>query len=111
LVYSVTSRSSYDEIESFRDQIIRTKDLDDVPFVICGNKCDLEHEREVTTSEAKDLGKLWGVPTIEASAFTRTNVDEAFFQLVREIRKQQFKYKVSDKDKKKQKKIVKCSLL
>jgi len=88
LVYAITSRSSFDEISSFRDQILRVKDKDKVPMVLVGNKCDLESERQVTTSEGQELAKTFGCPFFESSAKTRVNVEESFYGLVREIRKQ-----------------------
>jgi GTPase KRas protein len=47
----------------------------------------LEDERQVTTQEASALAKSWAVPFFEASALARINVEESFFELVREIRK------------------------
>ena len=88
LVYAITSRSSFDEISSFRDQILRVKDKDKVPVVLVGNKCDLESERQVTTNEGNDLARSFGCPFLETSAKTRINVEDSFFNLVREIRKE-----------------------
>ena len=85
-VYAVTSRSAFDEITSFREQILRVKDEDKVPMVLAGNKCDLEEERQVTTVEGQDLAKSFGCPFYETSAKARINVEEAFYELVREIR-------------------------
>merc|ERR1712072_1093341 len=85
-VFAITSRSSFDEITSFREQILRVKDEDKVPMVLAGNKCDLEDERQVTTAEGQDLAKGFGCPFFETSAKSRINVEEAFYQLVREIR-------------------------
>jgi len=87
LTYAITSRSSYDEINTFREQITRVKDKSTVPMVLCGNKCDLQNERQVPTAEATELAKQWGMPLFETSAKARINVEEAFFQLVREIKK------------------------
>jgi GTPase KRas protein len=56
-------------------------------FSILGNKCDLENEREVTSQEGKDLSKSLGCPFLETSAKARINVEEAFYEVVREIRK------------------------
>jgi len=89
LTYAITSRQSFDEINVFREQIHRVKDADHVPIVLAGNKCDLDNERQVTTAEATALAKQWNVPLYETSALARINVEEAFFQLVREIRKDQ----------------------
>ena len=55
LVYSITSRSSFEEIRTFHQQILRVKDRDWFPVVLVGNKCDLEHERVVATSEGEEL--------------------------------------------------------
>ncbi len=41
VVYAINSRDAFDEVTTFRDQILRVKDADKVPMVICGNKCDL----------------------------------------------------------------------
>merc|ERR1712225_83155 len=49
-VYAITSRSSFEEITAFREQILRVKDADAVPIMICGNKCDLESERQVSAA-------------------------------------------------------------
>lgn len=48
LVYSITSRQSFEEISTFQQQILRVKDKDYFPMVVVGNKCDLENEREVS---------------------------------------------------------------
>ena len=48
LVYSITSRSSYEEILTFQQQILRVKDKDYFPIIVVANKCDLEAERQVT---------------------------------------------------------------
>jgi GTPase KRas protein len=34
LVFAITSRSSFDEIASFREQILRVKDKDKVPMIL-----------------------------------------------------------------------------
>lgn len=57
MVYSITSRSSFDEINAFREQILRVKDKDTVPMVLAGNKCDLATERQVTTNEGQELAR------------------------------------------------------
>jgi GTPase SAR1 family protein len=38
IVYSVTNPSSFHEVSQFRDQILRAKDVDNVPIVIVANK-------------------------------------------------------------------------
>lgn len=87
LVYSITSRDSFEEIVQFQQQILRVKDKDYFPLVVVGNKCDLEHDRQVSAEEGKSLAASFGCPFKETSAKTRMNVDEAFHELVREIRR------------------------
>ena len=47
LVYSITSRNSFSEINALYQQILRMNYQDDVPTIIVANKCDLEYERQV----------------------------------------------------------------
>jgi len=107
LVFSVTDRSSFDEIPKFNSQILRVKDKEEFPMVLVGNKCDLEGERTVSTAEAQEVARNMKLPYLEASAKTRINVDLAFFDLVRAIRTAQF---VPEKENKKKKK-KKCTIL
>lgn len=53
---------------------------------VVGNKCDLP-TRSVDRKQATDVGKSYGIPFVETSAKTRMGVDDAFYTLVREIRK------------------------
>jgi GTPase SAR1 family protein len=49
LVYSIDNRQSFEEIQTFEQQILRVKDKDYFPMIVVGNKCDLESHREVST--------------------------------------------------------------
>jgi GTPase KRas protein len=55
-----------------------------VPVV--GNKCDLP-TRTVELTQAQEVAKQYMIPFVETSAKTRLGVDDAFYTLVREIRK------------------------
>jgi len=87
LVYSIASRRSFEEIKTLQRQILDVKDRDYWPIVLVGNKCHLEDERQVSKLEGQGLSRLLGCPFLEVSAKTRINIDEAFFTLVREIRR------------------------
>ncbi|MCJ1275832.1 Ras GTPase [Puttea exsequens] len=87
LVYSITSRQSFEEILTFQQQILRVKDKDYFPIIIVGNKCDLGSEREVSLQEGENLARQFGCAFIETSAKSRINVDNAFYDIVREIRR------------------------
>lgn len=86
LVFAVNSVKSFEDISSYREQIKRVKDAEEVPMVMVGNKCDLS-TWGVQMNEAREVAKQYGIPLVETSAKTRMNVDEAFFALVREIKK------------------------
>ena len=55
-------------------------------MVLVGNKCDLP-TRNVDMNNAREQARHYGIPFIETSAKTRMGVDDAFYTLVREIRK------------------------
>jgi len=87
LVYSITSRQSFEEIMVFQQQILRVKDKDYFPIIVVGNKCDLEGERQVSKQEGEALAHSFNCKFIETSAKSRINVDNAFYDIVREIRR------------------------
>ena len=65
---------------------MRVKSDETIPFILVGNKCDLNEKRQVSQSHAQDRADSWKVPYVETSAKTRENVDKVFFDLMREIR-------------------------
>ncbi|KAI8372127.1 ras family-domain-containing protein [Blakeslea trispora] len=87
LVYSITSRMSFDEIDTFFQQISRVKDKDRFPMVLVANKCDLEMDRQVSVQEGEELAERYGCHFVETSAKLRINVDAAFHEVVRDIRR------------------------
>jgi len=90
LVYTITSQQSFSEMQKFYQAILRTKDMDKVPLVIAGNKCDLRDSNDpnqVLTSQAEEQAKAWGCPFYETSAKEKIMNEECFYQVVREIRK------------------------
>ncbi|KAJ9588652.1 hypothetical protein L9F63_018065, partial [Diploptera punctata] len=87
LVFAVTDKASFDEMYKFHRQILRVKDRDEFPMLMVGNKADLEHQRVVSTMDAQNLSRQLKIPYIECSAKLRMNVDQAFHELVRIVRK------------------------
>ncbi|KAI9320650.1 small GTPase superfamily [Dichotomocladium elegans] len=86
LVYSITSRSTFERVERFRDQIFRVKEVDRVPLILVGNKCDKVTEREVSREEGFQMGRRLNCEFIETSAKTCVNVERSFYTVVRNIR-------------------------
>ena len=109
LVYSITSRASFSRIKKFHSQIQRVKDSSiagsptasyltspmsppsgtgPAPVMLVGNKSDRVTEREVSTQEGSALAKEMGCDFVEASAKNCINVEKAFYEVVRSLRRQ-----------------------
>ncbi|KAJ6444067.1 Ras-related protein RSR1 [Purpureocillium lavendulum] len=94
LVFSITSPSSLTELAGLREEIIRIKDDENVPMVIVGNKADLEEARVVPRAKGFSISQKWGAPYYEASARTKTNVDEVFVDLCRQMLRKDDDYNI-----------------
>ncbi|KAK2612383.1 RAS2 protein [Conoideocrella luteorostrata] len=106
LVYSISSRSSFTRIKRFHHQIQRVKESCasspsypgspiaaaspqmPVPIMLVGNKSDRVTEREVSTQEGHALARELGCEFVEASAKNCINVEKAFYDVVRILRRQ-----------------------
>lgn len=99
LVYSVTSRTSFDELLTYYQQIQRVKDSDYVPVLVVGNKSDLEEERQVSYEDGLHMAQHMSAPFLETSAKQAINVEEAFYTLVRLVRDEGGAYHQSGKRK------------
>lgn len=86
-IFSITEEESLNAAHELREQILRVKNDDRIPFVLVGNKADLEDRRVVSVEQAKELAASWRVPYIETSAKTRHNVDVVFNQLLMDIKR------------------------
>jgi len=87
LVYSVTSRNSFDMIQIVHDKISNFSGMTDIPCVIVGSKCDLEQSRQVDTTEGMELAKTNKAAWVETSAKNNLNVNKVFELCLAEIEK------------------------
>jgi len=85
LVYSIIAQSTFNDLPDMKDQILRVKELDRVPMVLVGNKCDLADERIITTEQGDEMAKKFGARLLEASAKTKTNIENIFIDLIKQI--------------------------
>jgi|UniRef100_A0A914PT33 Ras-related protein R-Ras2 len=87
LVFSITSRETLDYVVKLHRHIDRLRDRDNFPMILIGNKCDLNDERQISMEEASTVARELNVPYLECSAKFRKNVDQAFHDLARLVRK------------------------
>lgn len=85
LVYSVTSRRSFDRLPIFYNAIRRNRREVNPIIILVGNKSDKESEREISKEEGQAKAKEMRIPFIETSAKTASNVDCAFGDVLQMI--------------------------
>lgn len=84
LVYDITDRNSFDNINNWLNEIKKHAGPSVVKYLV-GNKCDLEEERVVSKKEAKEFADNLGISWMETSAKERINIDDSFMGLTKEI--------------------------
>jgi len=87
LTYSIASRESFQNLESWLKQLNDADDLSKKPIIIVGNKSDLEATREVSKDEGKQFADNHGYHFFETSAKTAENVKEAFDDIFEQLYK------------------------
>ncbi|KAJ1548294.1 hypothetical protein HK405_003783 [Cladochytrium tenue] len=123
-VFSLVEPDSLARAADFRDHVVRVLDDEHVPFVLVGNKADLVPGFDpaaaaasaaapptapsggavapavppscALAADARATAARWRCPYVEASAKTRTNVDEAYHVLLRLVRDRKEAAEASD---------------
>ncbi|PMD34296.1 ras-domain-containing protein [Hyaloscypha variabilis F] len=97
LVYSICERSSFTRVSRFHHQIMSVKGVVGArpPVMLVGHHYHEDeegnferHDREVSIQEGQALGKELGCDFVEASAQNCINVEKAFYDVVRALRRQ-----------------------
>ena len=84
-VYDITEKNTLDHITGLLNSD-DLRDLNKVPKILVGNKCDLEDERKIKTEEGEKLANENRMKFIETSAKDSTNVTEAFNILLKDVK-------------------------
>jgi len=87
LVYSITSRNSFNMIQVVHDKIVDFCGVTKIPCVIVGSKCDLGAARQVDSRDGEELAKTNDCAWIETSAKDNINVGKVFELCLQEIEK------------------------
>ena len=85
LVYDVTNEKSFENVRNWI-QRIELNSSTGVETFLLGNKCGMKEERKVSKEEGEELAVEYGMKFMEIDAKSSTNIEEAFFTLVRDIR-------------------------
>ncbi|KAG5440506.1 hypothetical protein PCK2_000440 [Pneumocystis canis] len=82
VVYDVTDEDTFNNVKQWLQEIDRHA-CETVNKLLVGNKCDMTDKRMVETSCAKEFADGLGIPFLETSAKSSTNVEEAFLTMSR----------------------------
>jgi len=88
LVFDLTRSKTLQELEFWKTEFEQHAEIetDSFPFVVLGNRADLEHERQVNQDDAIAWCKNYGnIKYFETSAKTGLNVETAFRTLTSEV--------------------------
>ncbi|XP_073217798.1 ras-related protein Rab-26 isoform X3 [Lepidochelys kempii] len=90
LLYDVTNRASFDNIQAWLTEIHEYAQQD-VVLMLLGNKVDSTQDRVVKREDGEKLAKEYGVPFMETSAKSGLNVDLAFTAIAKELKHRSMK--------------------
>ncbi|OMJ79838.1 hypothetical protein SteCoe_20034 [Stentor coeruleus] len=85
VVYDVTNRETFNNVKNWMGEISRYAS-ENVNRLLIGNKCDCDTKRAVSTEEGKEFADSLGIPFMETSAKTSSNVEQSFFRMASEIK-------------------------
>ncbi len=81
-VFAHDNRVSFENIkkwlDNFRDNNHSIDFNKDFPAYLVGNKCDLEHKRQVSNENGKELASKYGIQFLETSAKETVNIEKLF---------------------------------
>lgn len=86
LVYDITNEKSFDNIKNWIRNI-EAHASEDVEKMIIGNKCDNDEKRAISLNQGQNLASEYKVDFMETSAKANINVEEAFTQIAKAIKK------------------------
>eukprot|EP01091_Cochliopodium_minus_P013640 TRINITY_DN4439_c0_g1_i1.p1 TRINITY_DN4439_c0_g1~~TRINITY_DN4439_c0_g1_i1.p1 ORF type:complete len:241 (-),score=58.50 TRINITY_DN4439_c0_g1_i1:18-740(-) len=95
LIFDVTKESSFKSLASWKEQFLLRSNVDskdDLPFLVIGNKIDLDGRRVITFEQANNWCTQNDYPYIETSAKTGEGVVKAFEEIAEKYRVQEIDY-------------------
>ena len=86
IVYDITDKNALEKLKFWYEQI-QLNAPKNIKYVLVGNKCDLEEQREVSKDEGINYSKEFKCKFYETSAKEGINVNEIFQCLINDIYK------------------------
>ncbi|CAO3623347.1 unnamed protein product [Mucor hiemalis] len=86
LVYDVTDEESFSNVRNWFSNIEQHAS-EGVNKILIGNKCDVEDKRAISKEQGETLANELNIRFMETSAKANIGVEEAFFDLARDIKK------------------------
>lgn len=85
IVYSVDNLESFEMIENWKNRFITQSSIDPnkCPFLLLGNKSDLEDQRKISAHRGENFAKKNNMIFFETSALTGGNIEKAITQIAR----------------------------
>lgn len=91
-MFDVNVAKTFEDLDSWRDEFLiqaGPRDPDNFPFVVLGNKIDLENQRVISQKRALAWCSSKGnIPYFETSAKEAINVEQAFQTIAKNALKQ-----------------------
>jgi len=84
MVYDITDKETFDEIESWKNKFMQQANVDNArkyPFLLLGNKSDRDGDRKVTHHEGEQYAKNYNMEFFETSAKNGQNIEKAFNEI------------------------------
>ncbi|KAK2741427.1 hypothetical protein FQN55_008343 [Onygenales sp. PD_40] len=85
VVYDVTDMDSFNNVKQWLQEIDRYA-TEGVNKLLVGNKSDMEDKKAVEYTVAKEFADSLGIPFLETSAKSASNVEQAFLTMARQIK-------------------------
>ena len=84
ICFDITDRESFEHIRNWMADIDKFA-KEGVLRILVGNKCDLEHARQVRKEEGNEIANKYGIKYIETSAKDTINIEDLFISTAKNL--------------------------